>query len=391
MKKLQLVLLLVLFFILGIFIWLLMLYRTYGMQTLLFLVQSPPKFLYTYSKNMVSVPSATPESLMIPRPVASGETPVEMEPESITIPDKHMITVMSHTYQKLNNCGPSSAVMAASTLGVTFDQLSAADVLKGSYTDKNVSAEELVPFLHSKGLEAIHRVNGNASQVEQLVSQDIPVIVEQWLVKRGTGEHVGHYRVVRGYDQGKQIFTTNDSFNGPNFVIPYSQFDEWWRPFNRGYIVVYKKEQEQLVKAILGSDWNEASNHQQAVQDSQAEVRSIGDGYSQFNLGTNTTLIRNYSLAVSAYDQALTQTFPGHFLWYQFGALEAYAEDGQYEKVLRMTDELLAGAGEMEEARYYRGVVFARQGKTAEARAEFEKALQANPRYEKATRALESL
>jgi tetratricopeptide (TPR) repeat protein len=369
--------------------WFILLYRAYGMQTLLFLVRSSPDTVWTYTapliqpafdqaKNTIQGPGF--ENLL--QPTASPLPPP---------PEKHYTQTMSHMYQKLNNCGPSSAAMAASTLGVNFDQFVAADVMKGSYGDKNVAAEELVSYLESRGLKAIHRYNGNAELLEQLVSRDIPVIVEQWLLKRGSNELTGHYRVMRGYDQKARIFTTNDSFNGPNFTIPYDQFDAWWRPFNRGYVVVYKAEQEDVVKQVLGNDWDTIRNYQGAAAVAEAEIKSTGDGYAYFNSGTSEALLKNFVKAETAYDEALKHTFPPLFLWYQFGPLETYTERGKYDRVFEMTDKLLKAAGEVEEARYYRGLSYLKQGKKDEAKAEFEKAIAAHPRYTPAREELDKL
>lgn len=368
--------------------WLGILYSRYGKQTLLSLVGAPPEVLLSYSKGAVEdlLPARTDGEQTIIPSFEDAENPLP----AITVPPKHTIANMSHMYQKLNNCGPSTVAMAASTLGVQFDQFFAADILKGSYYDKNVAADELATFLRAQGLGAIYRINGNISQVEALVSQDIPVITEQWLVKRG-GELTGHFRVVRGYDQNSRLFTTNDSFNGPNFIIPYSQFDEWWRPFTKGYVVVYKPEQEALVRSILGTDWDETKNRTTALMAFQKETQSIGDNYSYFNVGTAANFLGDFQTAKTAYDRALQSSFPEHFLWYHFGPLETYYNTGEYDKVFQMSDKLLSEAGEVEEAYYFRALTYQKQGKTAEARAELEKAVKANPRYLPAARALEQM
>lgn len=358
--------------------WLILLYRNYGLQTLLFLLRSPAT-LWSYTTPLI-IPLT--EEVTNTTDLTSLEKLTDAKSSPLPPPPaKHYIQSMSHMYQKLNNCGPSAAAMAASTLGVNFDQFVAAEVMKGSNIDKNVAAGELVAYLESRGLKAIHRYNGNASTIEQFTSHNIPVIAEQWLLKRGDNELTGHYRVIRGYDQNARIFTTNDSFNGPNFTIPYHQFDEWWRPFNRGYVVVYKTEQEEVVKQILGNNWNDTFNFRGAAVVAQAEVKSIGDGYSYFNLGSSETLLGNYAKAEDAYNQALTHTFPPLFLWYQFGPLETYTHQGKFDRVFEMTDKLLATAGEVEEGRYYRGLAYLKQGKTDQARVEFTKSLAANPRY----------
>lgn len=375
-------------------VWLSVLYFSYGQQTFLYILRTP-SLLPSYTLNaFFSSTPVTKTSTVQRKPAAltsSDSAEVAEYPSPLAIPSKFSIGTMSHAFQKLNNCGPVSASMAASSLGKEFDQFFAADILKGSDKDKNVSPSELVQFLESQGLKATYRVNGGVEQVEQLVAQGIPVIVEQWLVKRGSGELVGHYRVVRGYDQQRQLFTTNDSFNGANFMIPYSQFDEWWRPFHRTYIAVYKPEQEAVVRQILAADWDQQTNWEGALTVAQAEVASIGDGYSHFNLGTAQTHLQQFDAAKISYDRALQEKFPKHFLWYQFTPFETYLQVGEYQKVLDITQDLISHAGDVEEAHYYRGLVFEKQGKIDEAKASLEKAVSANPRFTLAKEKLSEL
>lgn len=357
--------------------WLGLLYYTYGHQTVLSLLRSSPTLVWNYTKSALMSDEPSPQSGNKLNSEPLGRPRESLPP----IPNKHRIETMSHSYQKLNNCGPASASMVASVYGVEFDQFEAADILKGGPNDKNVSAHEILTFLEAQGLEVAYRLNGNNELIERLVAENIPVMVVQWLEKRENNELVGHYRVVRGYDKSAKLFTTNDSFNGPNFVIPYSQFDIWWRPFNRAYLVVYQSEQESLVKQILQTDWDQASNWEDTLEVAKAEVESIGDGYSYFNLGSAYVRLRRFSEAVEAYEQALNMPLAPKFLWYEFGPLEAYYQAGNYARVFDLTDELLNEAGEVEEARYYRGLAYTAQGKLGEARREEEKMLEANPRF----------
>lgn len=367
----------VLVLVLGGATWLGLLYYTYGHQTVLSLLRSSPTLVWNYTKS----------ALMSDQPSSQSGNKLNSEPldrprESLPpIPNKHRIEIMRHSYQKLNNCGPASASMVASTYGIEFDQFYAADILKGGSSDKNVSAHEMLAFLEAQGLEVAYRLNGNNELIERLVAENIPVIVEQWLEKRENNELVGHYRVVRGYDKAAKLFTTNDSFNGPNFVIPYSQFDTWWRPFNRAYLVVYQRKQESLVKQILQTDWDKTSNWEDTLKVAEAEVESTGDGYSYFNLGSAYVRLKKFNEAAEAYDRALALPLPPNFLWYEFGPLEAYYQTGDYERIFGLTDKLLSQAGEVEEARYYRGLAYTAQGKLVEARIEEEKTLAANPRF----------
>jgi hypothetical protein len=360
----------------------------YGWQTAMFLVRAPLPTMAEYTRNIAIVPTET-----TPSPKLSF-SPLPNQPESSPLPPPPAswnIVNMKHEYQRLNNCGPASLAMSASTLGVDFSQAEAADVVKGGNLDRNVSPSEMVAFLHSKNLEAINRVNGSTEIIEELVSQNIPVIVHQWLVRRGDGELVGHYRVVRGYDSKKRIFITNDSFNGPNFVIPYAQFDEWWRPFNRGYIPVFTADKTAIVQLALGSDWDQKTNFQNALVQAKQEAETLKDNYAFFNVGTDEIALGNAQAATEAYDKALEDEFPHHFLWYNFGHLESYLQTGRYDSIIRLTDELLKAAGEIEEARLYRAKVFDKQGQRDKAITEAEQAVSGNPRYTDAKNFLDEL
>jgi len=298
---------------------------------------------------------------------------------------------MNHEYQKLNNCGPVSLAAAASYFGAAITQFDAADAVKGSPEDKNVSPQEMVDYLHSLGLGAVYRVNGSQDLMKRLVANNIPVIVHQWLVRPHDGVLVGHYRVLRGYDAVGGLFIVNDPYTGPQFTISYAQFDEWWRPFNRGYIPVYRPEQEATVAAILGDDWDLEANHRHALAQAQKEIQTFADGYAYFNLGDEYLALGDPASAVAAYDQAFTFEFPEHFLWYRFGPLEALNQLGEFQRVLAMTEPLIAQAGNLEEVRLQRGLAYLGLGDTAAARSEIEKALAANPHFERALVALDMI
>jgi hypothetical protein len=338
---------------------------------------------YAPSPSPTLAPTPTSTSAPVPQP-----TPL---PPVGSLPEQAFLASMNHEYQKLNNCGPVSLAAAASFFGSEITQFDAADVVKGSPEDRNVSPPEMVDYLRSLGLGAVYRVNGNEVLMRRLLANDLPVIVHQWLVRPHDGVLVGHYRVLRGYDAAHNQFIANDPYVGPQLTMSYAQFDEWWRPFNRGYIPVYRPEQEALVAGILGEDWDEETNHRRAQAQAQAETQTLADGYAFFNLADEHLFLGELEAAVAAYDKAFTFEFPDHFLWYQFGPLEAYNQVGQYQRVLDITAQVIADAGEVEEARLQRGIAFRGLGDLAAARTEVEKALAANSHYERALAALEFL
>jgi tetratricopeptide (TPR) repeat protein len=374
-------------------------------------VDPPVVVLITPSGDLFDAPPVTPTSSLTPSPTptltsahtpspAPTSTPIptntptpHLTPPSLAepLPARVFLASMNHEYQKLNNCGPVSLAAAASFFGAQVTQFDAADAVKGGPEDRNVSPPEMVDYLRSLGLEAVYRVNGNQELMKHLLANDLPVIVHQWLVRPHDGVLVGHYRVLRGYDAGRGLFIANDPYTGPQLAISYAQFDEWWRPFGRGYIPVYRPEQAALVAAILGDDWDEEANHRRALAQAQMETQTYADGYAFFNLADEYLALGDLGAAVTAYDKAFSFEFPDHFLWYQFGPLEAFNQVGDYQRVLDITDQVLVHAGELEEARLQRGFAYLGLGDPVAARAEIEKALVANSHYDRATAALEML
>lgn len=95
--------------------------------------------------------------------------------------------------------------------------------------------------------------------------------------------------------------------------------------------------------------------------------------------------------AARAYERALQIGFPCHFLWHQYGPLEAYNALGEYEKTVALSAEVLAMVSDIEEIRYQRGLAYLGLGEKEKARAEFELALKYNPNFSQAKEALEGI
>lgn len=326
-------------------------------------------------------PTATPLPTATPTPAVNLLVP----------PASQVLGPMSHDWQKLNNCGPVSLAIAASFYQINITQFDAAAVVKGSELDRNVSPDEMVAYLRSIGLDGVDRINGSRALMINLLANNIPVIVHQWLVRPDDGELVGHYRVLKGYDETRGIFITQDPYRGPDVTFTWQEFENLWRPFDHGYIPVYRPDQALTVQAILGSDWDTQAMYDRALADALADAETASDGYGWFNAGNAYYALGRYEEAADAYERAFTYRFPDLFLWYQFSPLYTFIEVGQYQRVLDLTADVLAHAGELEEARYARGLAYQGLGDLNAARAEFEKAIAANPRFQRAVEALAAL
>src|SRR6185295_15671724 len=126
--------------------------------------------------------------------------------------------------------------MAMSYFGRPETQVEAAQFLKPNRDDKNVSPEELAAYARTVGMQALVRRGGTLDQLKRLVSNNLPVIVETWLIHDGDG--LGHYRLVTGYDDATSQLNTFDSLSGPDVKVGYEQFEPDWRVFNRLYVVI---------------------------------------------------------------------------------------------------------------------------------------------------------
>ncbi len=299
-----------------------------------------------------------------------------------------LLEPMTHEWQKLNNCAPVTIGMALSYYGKSLTQFDIAPAVKGGPQDKNVSPWEVADYLRGQGLGAIVRVNGDLETLQRLVSNGIPVMVEQWL-DRPNETLTGHYRLVRGYDRAAQAMIVNDSYMGPKRRFAYAEFNRLWRAFNRLYIPIYRLEDEPRVRAILGDGWNDERMDSGAAVGAQAEVVSVGDAYAWFNLGSSYIGLGQYELAAAAFDRAIRIGLPPRMFWYQFGTFEAYNRTGQYQKVLNLT-VLLTGLA-LEEVHYQRGLAYEGLGQPQLALAEYEQALKYNARLARAAAAIQAL
>ncbi|MEP6988346.1 MAG: hypothetical protein ABI970_22270, partial [Chloroflexota bacterium] len=208
----------------------------------------------------------------------------------------------------------------------------------------------------------------------------------------------GHYQTVVGYDDTKQNFYVYDSYlgtgqNGTGMPKSYADFDSLWENFNRTFIVLYKPEEEGLVRTILGdrADVNKAA--EMAAQTAQQEaLTNPQNAFAWFNLGSSLTKLEKYKQAAAAFDKARQVGLHWRMTLYQFSPFEAYYNVGRYEEIMSLTNaNLLNGGQYVEETYYWQGKVYAEENDNTKAAASFRQALVHNPRYTDAQDALNAL
>ena len=168
-------------------------------------------------------------SIASPSPVSFGQLLPSPKPAATPIvlpqiPQHKALPGGTQVFQTFNNCGPAALSMALSHFGITVSQQELGQTLRpyqipgGDNDDKSVTLEELAKKAQEYGLVAFHRPNGTIDRLKQLIAADVPVITRTLL---HADDDIGHYRVVKGYDEATGELFQDDSLQGKNLWFIY--------------------------------------------------------------------------------------------------------------------------------------------------------------------------
>ncbi len=350
-------------------------------------------------------PTASPitPSATIENPATATITPTAT-PSPTPIPESVQLGGITHDYQKYNNCGPTNLAMALSYWGWDGDQRDTAAILKPNKDDYNVMPGEMIAFVNEHtGLRAILRVGGDLELLKRFIAAGFPVIVEKGfdVPKKGW---MGHYQLISGYDDEKEHFIAQDSYEGgPNLRVPYEKLEYYWRHFNYIYIVIYPPDRESEVFSILGPHADETFNIQHAAQIAAEEIYAADTReqfFAWFNRGASLVQLQDYAGASAAYDTAFQiypeidpDIIPWRAMWYATGAYWAYYYTGRYYDVLNLADVTLNWADKkiLEESFYWRALAKEALGDIPGAIEDLREAVSVHPDWEPALYELERL
>jgi tetratricopeptide (TPR) repeat protein len=326
---------------------------------------------------------------------ASGSSGVRLVDSTVTdiqpVAPGVTLAGFEHEWQTWNNCGPATISMNLSYYGHGDSQVEAARFLKPNQDDKNVSPDELVAYARSAGFEGLVGYGGNINLLKHLLSNGFPVVVESWAEPDDRGG-MGHYRLLTGYDEAENQFWTYDSLHGAKVTVPLNRFDDFWRVFNRTYLVIFPPEQTPVVYAILGASADKTAMGEHALRTAQDKARANPDDpFAWFNVGTNYAHLGEAQLAASAFDEARRLGLPYRMLWYQFDIFETYLAVGRYQEVIDLATATLKATGGLEELYYYRGLAQQASNQPQAAAQDFRAALKYNPNFSLAAEALGAL
>ena len=341
-------------------------------------------------------PKPALETKFAERAAEVPEEEVEVENVVLVKPgDSALLPNPRHTYQTFNNCGPATLSMILSSLGTNVSQKELGDKMRpyqnpeGDNDDKTIFTSEFTLWAQKYGFKAVNRVGGDIELLKLFTANGIPVVVKTWL---NVDDDIGHFRIVRGFDETKKVIIQDDSYHGPNKQISYFDFLSMWQPFNYDYMVVYTPDMEEKVMAILGEERDEAVSWQNALERAEKEKAIDPENiYPVFNLATSAYHTGDYERSVAEFE-SVEAKLPRRMLWYQIEPILSYQKLGNYQRVFEITDRILEGGNRaFSELYMVRGEIYKAQGDTAKAREAFELAVKYNQNLEAAKVALENL
>lgn len=340
--------------------------------------------------------TSTAVPTIAPTPVPATPTTAPT-PQPAAVPSAVFLEPMSHWFQGWNQCAEESIAMSVSYFGIKLDPNTVTAYLRpsnGPKGSKNVESNRIVDYLHGQGLQAEAFHGGTVDRVKRLVATGVPVIVGQWQ-NRTDHAGIGHWRVVRGYDDAKKIFLINDSMEGAAVPISYAEFDDLWPVYNYVYIPVWNDRLAPNVQRVMGDDMNIPTNIAHDItyvqnrieqQPSNSELYfALGGAY--FRSGDNQKAVDYYHKAQA---MGLIQKYPWT-LWYQSWPVTAMVNLGMNNEALQVSQENIRSAGVFAIMHYDRGLIFEKQGDMATAKREYQMALTDDKNYKEPQAALTRL
>lgn len=310
----------------------------------------------------------------------------------VTIPGtKALLPGAKWVPQSFNNCGPATTSMILQYFGFNVDQNTTKARLRSNFDDKNVFTYEIVDYLKKDyNIESKLLYNGDLNRLKSLIANGFYVLIEDYL---HPNEDIGHFTIIRGFDDEKQVFIADDSYLGINIVYNYDEFDSsQWKPFNREYTPVYKASQQRLLEAVLGDDLDPQKMFEKAVVRNQADInQNPSDMAAYFNLGTSYYGLKQYAKAKVAFEKSRSLGWSFRILWYQIQPIKNSNALGDYKQAIELANLALNSNDSFAEVHLEKAISYKGLGDKTQARSEAEKALFYAPNLTTASDFLSSL
>jgi ABC-type bacteriocin/lantibiotic exporter with double-glycine peptidase domain len=151
---------------------------------------------------------------------------------------------MNYQAQTLNNCGPTSIAIVLGHYDHWITQWTV-----NEQVPPGPSPCGMADYVTQYGLKARpFRSPPSVEPIRVLLANGIPVIANQLLEP---DSDLGHYRVVKGYDDASREFITDDPLQekGPDFRLGYDVFASLSNP--GAFIPVYPPDRDSQVRSLM--------------------------------------------------------------------------------------------------------------------------------------------
>ena len=345
----------------------------------------------------------TPQPTLTPPPTATPSPTSTPKP----LPRQARVDDLKIIAQGFNNCGPANLTQVLNWYGSDITQEDVASYLKPNPEDRNVSPWQISDYVNERmpGFKAITRSGGDLEMIKRFVAAGFPVVIEKGYELPESGWW-GHYLTIYGYDDELQELYSQDTYLGPfdgsGRIDSYRDFLPFWQQFNNTFYVVYRPEQEETVKSLMGEEmFDDIKMWQKVAAIAEQETTERPDDvFSWFNLGTALTRIggltgeaKYYQGGTQAFDRAREIGLPPRMLWYQFEPYLAYLRTDRFQDIIDLADATLAtqGGRNVEETFWYKGHALAYLGDVSAAITAYRTALSVNENFYPAQISLDSL
>ena len=378
----------------------------------------PVQTLESDESGTINLPQvATPETVAtqaVGEPTAEIASPTPAPtntpaptPTPMPLPNRAVLEGMGVIKQSFNNCGPANLTQVLNWYGSAITQEDVASYLKPNPEDRNVSPWQISDYVNEQmpGYKAITRSGGDLEMIKRFLAAGFPVVIEKGYELPESGWW-GHYLTVYGYDDDLEELYSQDSYLGPfdgsGRTDSYRDFLPFWQQFNNTFYVVYRPEQEETVKSLMGEEmFDDIKMWQKVAAMAESETAERPDDvFSWFNLGTALTRIggltgeaKYYQGGAQAFDKAREIGLPPRMLWYQFEPYLAYLRTDRYQDIIDLADATLEtqGGRNVEETFWYKGHALAYLGDVAGAITAYRTSLSVNENFYPAQISLDSL
>ncbi len=145
------------------------------------------------------------------------------------LPQKHSIEGVPLYRQTYMDCGPTSLRMVLNFYGRNYSQEEIVKARRG----RGTTVSDMESYARSQGFEVYSYYDWKKEETKYLLAQGYPLIAlgvppPNWPRRsRYSGE--GHYVVVTGYDDEKNVFIVQDPGPGATMAVPYEVFNDFHR------------------------------------------------------------------------------------------------------------------------------------------------------------------